>query len=281
MPQDTMLLLTCEKTPDAVIKGAVDEAQAQARFLQVLVTGLPPVLPYSAYSGVPYGTFNIPDTWPDDLHRTQEALETRVNEVEKLLSQAGVSGTVEAVCASTYDLRAQIGQRAMIADYAQICDDLRDEKDLFDDILYGLLFLSATPVILNGGPLAQPQNIFVAWDTSLPAARAVRAALPLLRSAKEVVIGCFDPIMSRFAAGENPGSDIAKWLTRQGCNVTVNQYGSGGVELAEAFQTHAKELGSDLLVMGAYGHARSRQAVFGGTTRSMLEQQELQLLMAH
>ncbi|WP_375543807.1 hypothetical protein [Leisingera aquaemixtae] len=33
--------------------------------------------------------------------------------------------------------------------------------------------------------------------------------------------------------------------------------------------------------MGAYGHSRLRQAVFGGTTRSLLEQTALPVLFAH
>jgi nucleotide-binding universal stress UspA family protein len=33
--------------------------------------------------------------------------------------------------------------------------------------------------------------------------------------------------------------------------------------------------------MGGYGHARILEAVFGGTTRSMIEQTDLPVLLAH
>ena len=44
---------------------------------------------------------------------------------------------------------------------------------------------------------------------------------------------------------------------------------------------HAKDLGADLVVMGAYGHSRFREAILGGATRYMLEQSEIPVFMAH
>ena len=37
----------------------------------------------------------------------------------------------------------------------------------------------------------------------------------------------------------------------------------------------------DLIVMGAYGHSRFREAILGGATRNMLEQASVPVLMAH
>jgi nucleotide-binding universal stress UspA family protein len=36
-----------------------------------------------------------------------------------------------------------------------------------------------------------------------------------------------------------------------------------------------------MLVMGAYGHSRLREALVGGATRDMLEEAEIPLLLAH
>jgi len=41
------------------------------------------------------------------------------------------------------------------------------------------------------------------------------------------------------------------------------------------------EVGADLVVMGAFGRSRLQQFVFGGTTRSMMEQTAVKVLMAH
>jgi nucleotide-binding universal stress UspA family protein len=39
--------------------------------------------------------------------------------------------------------------------------------------------------------------------------------------------------------------------------------------------------GSDLIVLGAYSHARSREFIFGGVTRTMLRNITMPTLIAH
>jgi len=43
----------------------------------------------------------------------------------------------------------------------------------------------------------------------------------------------------------------------------------------------AADSGADMLVMGAYGHSRFREAVLGGVTRTVLEGMAIPVLMAH
>jgi len=44
---------------------------------------------------------------------------------------------------------------------------------------------------------------------------------------------------------------------------------------------HAADMDADMMVMGAYGHSRFREAIFGGATRSILEDANLPVFMAH
>jgi nucleotide-binding universal stress UspA family protein len=44
---------------------------------------------------------------------------------------------------------------------------------------------------------------------------------------------------------------------------------------------HANDIEADLIVMGAYGHSRLREAILGGATRNMLEASPLPVFMAH
>jgi len=44
---------------------------------------------------------------------------------------------------------------------------------------------------------------------------------------------------------------------------------------------HARDVDADLLVMGAYGHSRFREAILGGATRNMLERTDVPVFMAH
>jgi nucleotide-binding universal stress UspA family protein len=120
-------------------------------------------------------------------------------------------------------------------------------------------------------------RVLLAWDGSLEAARAVAGALPLLRQAKMVVIILFQPAG---AAGRAPGTDLALYLARHDvhCDVQAEPLPiDGGVALL----SRAADLQADLIVMGAYGHARLREMLLGGVTETILGSMTAPVLMAH
>ena len=54
-----------------------------------------------------------------------------------------------------------------------------------------------------------------------------------------------------------------------------------GIDVGNALLSHVADRGSDLLVMGGYGHSRLREAVLGGATRTILQSMTVPVLMAH
>jgi nucleotide-binding universal stress UspA family protein len=62
--------------------------------------------------------------------------------------------------------------------------------------------------------------------------------------------------------------------------VTVDRLPSQGRTVASVLSQHATDTAADLLVMGAYGHSRLRQRIFGGVTSAMIEKPPLPVLMA-
>ena len=63
--------------------------------------------------------------------------------------------------------------------------------------------------------------------------------------------------------------------------VGVEQRQSDGRTVADAITSFAVEDGSDLIVLGAFSHARTREYLFGGVTRSLLKTITVPLLIAH
>ena len=55
----------------------------------------------------------------------------------------------------------------------------------------------------------------------------------------------------------------------------------GGIGVGNTLLSRASDIGADLLVMGAYGHARVRELLLGGATRTILKSMTLPVLMAH
>lgn len=123
-------------------------------------------------------------------------------------------------------------------------------------------------------------NIKVAWDDGVEAMAAARAALPLMKDAKITTIAIVDPPMHA-PDRSDPGGKLAAYLVRNGAKVDVAIHARTQPSIAAQLLARAAETDVDLMVMGAYGHSRMREAILGGVTRDMLRLTTLPLLMAH
>ena len=281
MNRRTILFVMNTDTSDDQVSLAAEAAAQDQNHLVCLLLGAAPVLPMYAYGVPPYGGMNIPDNWTDTVADAQKEQHKRVDATEALLAKSGVSGEVQSAMCATIEVKHRVARSARVSDEAFLAANLRDTPELLREAASGILDHSPIGFRLNGSPLKSTDRVFVAWDSGEASASAVHAALPYLKGAKEVVIGCFDPVMTSEGDGIDPGTDVAAWLSHHGCNVTVSQFPSGGRSVGECIQDRAQEFGADLVVMGAYGHARMIQTVFGGTTRSMIEQTALPVLFAN
>jgi nucleotide-binding universal stress UspA family protein len=126
----------------------------------------------------------------------------------------------------------------------------------------------------NAAPLDPTAPVMIAWNGSEEVAAAVRGSLPLLKEVAVFLVEVGDPDR------DHPAAAAAAYLSRHDIHATVQGVSSKG-EIAESLLVTARGLGAGLIVMGAYGHSRLREAMFGGATRDMLDRSPLPLLMAH
>lgn len=145
-----------------------------------------------------------------------------------------------------------------------------------------LVFASGRPVILlpRQAPSTLARRVVVGWDASREATRAVADALPFLARAEAVEVLVVDPEQHAGSHGPEPGADIARHLARHGVPVEVRRVDSGGAPVSATLLARAAAFGADLLIMGAYGHSRLSELVFGGATRGVLQDAELPVLMS-
>jgi nucleotide-binding universal stress UspA family protein len=147
-----------------------------------------------------------------------------------------------------------------------------------------LLLQSGRPLLMvpPGSRLNLPiRRAVLAWKPSREATRALHDALPLLATDSEIDVLMIDPQVGNGGHGQQPGADIAVHLARHGFKVRVMSQPNQGQSTGNAILTHVREAGADLLVMGGYGHARWREAVLGGCTRTVLDGAKLPVLFAH
>jgi nucleotide-binding universal stress UspA family protein len=146
-----------------------------------------------------------------------------------------------------------------------------------------LLLASGAPIlVVPSGWKSEPigKNILVGWNASREARRAVADALPFLVEAASVTLLVVDSDKRARRHGEEPGADIALYLARHGAQVEVAQVSSRGSPVADIILSYAADHGADLIVIGAYSHARSIEMVFGGVTRTLLKQAPVPVLMS-
>ncbi|MBV1691921.1 universal stress protein [Novosphingobium sp. G106] len=116
----------------------------------------------------------------------------------------------------------------------------------------------------------------VAWDGSAQASLALERALPLLKKASLVTI---------FQLGDLPEESVtakeaAEYLSRQKVASQI-EIAPASNEIAAEICLAATRVGATYCVMGAFGHSRLREALFGGVTRAMLDMATLPLALAH
>lgn len=114
----------------------------------------------------------------------------------------------------------------------------------------------------------------VAWDGSAPAATALRSATPILRLADRV------HIVTVGEQDEGPrAEEAAAYLSRHGVKAEIHEILAND-EPASHLIDFAALHGVDYAVMGAYGHGRLAESIFGGVTQMMIEQARLPLVLA-
>ena len=131
------------------------------------------------------------------------------------------------------------------------------------------------------------QRVVIAWDASREAARAVIDALPLLKSARRVVAVSADVKARRNGRAPRNGlletvaSEIGGLLTRHGVATEVRRDSTRDVPLADRLLNRITDECADLLVMGAFGRPRVRQALFGGVTRRVMRSMTVPVFISH
>ncbi len=159
-----------------------------------------------------------------------------------------------------------------------------DRPEIVGDVFEALLMDSARPIlVVPRAWRAKPalKRVFVAWNASRVAARALADAMPFLKRADLVIVGTVDAQPSLTGVGALPGADIAAHLARHGCTVEVRNIDGLGEDSGEAMLSAALAAGADLVVMGGYGHPRLQEALFGGATKTMLRKAPMPLLVSH
>jgi len=139
------------------------------------------------------------------------------------------------------------------------------------------LFKTERPLLMlpPGGTTARfGRNVAIAWRDDARTLKAVVPALRLLGGAEEV------HVLAGVRAG-TPTPTMPPVLVEHGVPAMLHVLAIGTGPFGELLLSRARELGADLLIMGAQGHTRLREMLLGGVTSYVVAHAELPVLMRH
>ena len=259
---------------DALIRTA-QSLKARVRIVALDVSPSDPSLAFAGLGQVPE-----PEPSPGEVSSIDQIRAA----AEAQLRASGVAGQVCAARAP------QAALTDVVVEQLRFCDLVVQDRpygisrlDLDATLAEAVLFAARVPLLILPHERAlktDGSRVMVGWDNSSAALNAVRAALPLLQTADQVQIAMIDPPKDATDRSD-PGGAVARFLTGHDVSCDIAVMARSAPKIGEVLLTRARDAGCDLLVMGAYGHSRLREAIFGGTTRYVLGHAEMPVLMAH
>lgn len=254
------------------LETAVALCVAHDAHLTGLIVRALPVLP--AYSIGP-----IPDMVLEPFEAQQDAMAAKARAAfDDIVKRAG--WTERSSCVQIEgNVTDIVGLHARYVDLTVTGQDIPDE-DQWEISTVDLIMRSGRPVLVTPhGVQNKPvgKNVAIAWNASREAARAVADAMPILEAADSVEV----LTVTQESDESVPGIGIAQHLAHHGIAVEVKRLGASTADAGEALLNYIGNGNTDLLVMGAYGHSRLREFVFGGTTRHILQTMSIPVLISH
>ena len=136
--------------------------------------------------------------------------------------------------------------------------------------------------VMDGDEVVVGRRVMIAWDAGREVTRAVHDAMPLLRRAEHVDLLTVAPLKGATGRkGSSAVEEFTAYLGRHDVRVEIHEMDSAGIGVGATILNRVSDLGTDLLVMGGFGHGHVRELMLGGVTRHMLQHMTVPVLMSH
>ena len=224
------------------------------------------------------GTANIFDGtrvfFQDHLPKVKEAFETAMK-MDKISFETHVVDSVHSSIAGEMIDNCRNFDLVIISNTDRV-----GTGEVESDFVETFVLAAGRPVLVlpyKGEVKLKTDQIMVGWNDSRESSRAVFDALPFLQKSKLTRLVTVDVP----PGGTLPAAAIAETLDRHNVKTEITDVVSDGTSVGETLLRAANDHGADLLVVGAYGHSRFTEMVFGGATRHIVRNLDRPVLMSH
>ncbi|NNK78065.1 MAG: universal stress protein [Litoreibacter sp.] len=263
--------------PLGAMEAAINISRDLAAHLSVLAVGIDVTEPSFYYAGAEAVTM------ADNLERARESANELKEAADTRLSKADIAWDVQHVTLQLSAFNSYIGNNTRFSDLVVLPKPYGPERNTQDQtIAEAALFSAGCPVLFipESGQAPKPGGrVLLAWNNGDEALAAAQAAMPYLHAASLVEIIIIDP-PQHAPDRSDPGGALAQYLSRHGVTCEIAVLAKTEPRICDILLHRANEMGCDLIVMGAYGHSRMREAIFGGATRTMMEKTNVPVLMS-
>ncbi len=170
-----------------------------------------------------------------------------------------------------------IAHRARLADLTIVPHPLSGEDVASADALHSVLFESGRPVLM--APVLKPASIgkrvVIAWNGTHEASSALASAMVFVRQANAVRVLWSPEYLRRGPTA----AEVVDYISNHGVTADIVEFHPVDKVVGAGLLAAAAEFGADLMSMGAYSTSRLRELILGGTTRHVLENATLPVLM--
>lgn len=272
--KDILVGLTTREEADPGRDFALKMAAHDRAHVTAVAYALAPDVPFSIY---PQFVSGLAEQVRTEANQAVEGARARF---EQAARAAAVAHTFEKQTCSLQSAVSDFAYRLRTADVGVVTQHKADELEAVGDLfLEAALFQAGRPLVIVPRGFEQPfsvDRVLIAWDASAHAARAVAAAAPLLKPGATIEVFTVEEASKGSALR---GNALVQHLGRHGLDAVLAERQSR--DIPEAMLREIESFRPSLVVMGAYGHSRFREFVFGGATRLMLSKMPVPVLMAH
>lgn len=271
-------VLTDEALVEETLVHAMEAARTHDAHLDVLCLGVDRSQAGYYYAGA--SAIVLQET----IARAQEEAEAIEARARDILGKSSLRWGCDGGVAQLADLGRHVAARARFSDLVVLPQPYGDGRGAeLEPVTEAALFDGRAPVLVvppDWQAMPRPTRILIGWNESDEALAALRAAMPLLQTAETVHVVVIDP-PTHGPNRSDPGGLVSQYIARHGVKVEIDVLSKTLPRISDVLLRHARDREADMVVMGAYGHSRFREAIFGGATRHMLEHARVPVFMAH
>lgn len=171
-----------------------------------------------------------------------------------------------------------IKSHGRLSDLIAVAKPDRD-RNLGFNTLKAALFNTGRPVMMcphaDTVPDTLGSHVSLAWNGSIEAVRAVVMMRRVIEAADRVTI-----MSSGSEAHGTTAEDYLEYLRLRGITATIERFTAGRSAGAALLHT-SREIGADLMIMGAYGDSHERETIFGGNTQVVVDTATSPVVLVH